>query len=343
MGQGIPIRRALSRLDQLVQKPPLEPPPPAVGAGRLSPYLKDLVRDRPHEFPPIRAIGYPRLNTRGAELPSIPKRPSPRIVSALSTPTWSVRSLLPADISSPPRITASQPPTASATTTPSTTSHLQSGSNTTDEITPTTLRHLCNLSALPPPEPNSAEEAALLHSLRTHLHFVRHIQSIPTSHVSPLVALRDETPEAIAATTIKLSHPDIQYVLSREKQVGKYGRIIPTSPPRPTRPAAWPRRWTMKARRFERKLPRGRLSFRLLEMWAKKGQLWAYMGGRQKQVVRTKLAYYYRHRELSRLRWKSVRKMKGKQSYQVRHEEDREMLHPEMRWGFVRTPTAGGG
>lgn len=73
----------------------------------------------------------------------------------LSTPTWSVRSLLPSS-------TSRETPTISAST----------------------LAHLLRLSALPPP--------ADPESLHDHLHFVRSLQSVPTEGVTPLAAIRDE-------------------------------------------------------------------------------------------------------------------------------------------------------
>lgn len=87
--------------------------------------------------------------------------------SLLSTPAWSVRTLLP------------------KTTTAS------SSETDTTEITPAKLHHLLRLSALPPPS-SPAQEAQLLKSLHDHLHFVRAIQSVDTAGVKPLVRIEDE-------------------------------------------------------------------------------------------------------------------------------------------------------
>src|SRR3954454_3409908 len=81
----------------------------------------------------------------------------------LSKPTWSVRSLLP-DSSNPPA----------------------------QEITPQKLRHLLHLSALPQPK-SPVEEAEMLKTLHSQLHFVRDIQSVDTEGVEPLQSIRDET------------------------------------------------------------------------------------------------------------------------------------------------------
>ena len=134
--------------------------------------------------------------------PSHEAKPSKRLVNVLAHPTWSVKSLLPPiapDPSSPP-----------------------------SEITPYTLRHLCALSALPPPSPNSPEESSLLSSLRTHLHFVRHIQTIDTHGVEPLRAIRDESDEYIKSRrgTVELADPEIKWILAQERSVGRWGRIV---------------------------------------------------------------------------------------------------------------------
>lgn len=104
--------------------------------------------------------------------PSSQQTDTANIGALLATPTWSVRSLLPSATSS--------------------TSSVAASSN--DTITPTLLRHLLRLCALPIPAPSSAEEAALLDTLRTQLHFVRAVQAVDVgSDVQPLTAIRDET------------------------------------------------------------------------------------------------------------------------------------------------------
>jgi hypothetical protein len=57
-------------------------------------------------------------------------------------------------------------------------------------ITPETLRHLLHLSGLPPRSPD--EESNLLSALRDQLHFVKHVQSVPTKDLEPLIRIGDE-------------------------------------------------------------------------------------------------------------------------------------------------------
>src|SRR4030081_3089495 len=78
------------------------------------------------------------------------------IAAVLSKPSWSVRSLLP-DPFVPPA----------------------------EEITPKQLHHLLRLSALPQPK-SPEEEAEMLKTLHSQLHFVRDIQSVITDGVEPL-------------------------------------------------------------------------------------------------------------------------------------------------------------
>jgi hypothetical protein len=61
-----------------------------------------------------------------------------------------------------------------------------------DSITPETLRHLLHLSGLPPPQ-STAEESNLLSALRDQLHFVRHVQSVPTENINPLIRIGHES------------------------------------------------------------------------------------------------------------------------------------------------------
>jgi Asp-tRNA(Asn)/Glu-tRNA(Gln) amidotransferase C subunit len=56
---------------------------------------------------------------------------------------------------------------------------------TKSEISSQTLHHLLRLSALPQPS-SPAEEEKLLSALHDQLHFVRHVQSVPTDGVHPL-------------------------------------------------------------------------------------------------------------------------------------------------------------
>lgn len=133
--------------------------------------------------------------TTASDLPSRkPRDPTPRDI--LAEPTWSVRSLL---------------PPSSATTTSA------EAAEQGEEITPTTLRHLLRLSALPPPS-SPEEEAQLLSTLRSQLHFVRSIQSIDTTGVKPLVSIRDETTQGVQEQTIGLA--TLREALAKEDVIG---------------------------------------------------------------------------------------------------------------------------
>ena len=117
------------------------------------------------------------------------------IEDMLSKPSWSVRSLLPGpskDIENSRIVSKEQ------------------------------LHHLLRLSALPQPK-TEAEEADLLKTLQSQIHFVKEIQKIDTTGVSPLVALRDESEDGIRESTITMQ--DLQDALALEKPVGRNGRI----------------------------------------------------------------------------------------------------------------------
>jgi len=58
-------------------------------------------------------------------------------------------------------------------------------------VTSGTLRHLLRLSGLPPPK-SREEESNLLSALHDQLHFVRHVQSVPTEGVKPLIRVGNE-------------------------------------------------------------------------------------------------------------------------------------------------------
>ncbi|KAK8025123.1 hypothetical protein PG990_002946 [Apiospora arundinis] len=77
----------------------------------------------------------------------------------------------------------------------------------------------------PPPAPLGApapatpeEEDALLTTLRTQLHFVRSIQSVDTTGVAPLAAIRDETARGRREQTIGLE--TLREALANEDVVG---------------------------------------------------------------------------------------------------------------------------
>ncbi|KZF19868.1 hypothetical protein L228DRAFT_30755 [Xylona heveae TC161] len=115
------------------------------------------------------------------------------ISSMLSKPTWSVRSLLP-----------------------------QTAEDSTAEITQKELHHLLRLSALPLPK-SPEEEAEMLKTLGSQLHFVKEIQSVNTDGVRPLSSLRDETAEAELEQTIGLDH--LKEAFAKEEIVGRGRRI----------------------------------------------------------------------------------------------------------------------
>ncbi|KAI1737095.1 hypothetical protein F4680DRAFT_220367 [Xylaria scruposa] len=111
---------------------------------------------------------------------------TPDLASLLSQPTWSVRSLLPS---------SSQPNT----------------------ITSKTLHHLLRLSALPLPQLQE-EEAQMLATLSSQLHFVRAIQGVDTTDVAPLRVIRDETAAGLREQTIGLA--ELREALGAEDVVG---------------------------------------------------------------------------------------------------------------------------
>jgi len=105
----------------------------------------------------------------------------------LATPTWSVRSLLP----------------TTTTGTPT--------------VTPTQLRHLLRLSALPLPS-SPAAEASMIATLESQLHFVRAIQKVDTKGVEPLRSIRDETAAAMSEASIGIER--LKHVLESEETLG---------------------------------------------------------------------------------------------------------------------------
>lgn len=113
----------------------------------------------------------------------------------LSKPSWSVRSLLP---------------------------QMADTAKSRKEISPEQLSHLLRLSALPQPTDES-EQNEMLDVLQAQIHFVKEIQKVDTVHVTPLVALRDESPAALAESTIGLD--DLKDAFAQEKPVGRNGRI----------------------------------------------------------------------------------------------------------------------
>jgi Asp-tRNA(Asn)/Glu-tRNA(Gln) amidotransferase C subunit len=113
----------------------------------------------------------------------------------LSTPTWSVESLLPPKTRAPdaPKISSQQ------------------------------LHHLLRLSALPAPDtPEQAQ--IMLDTLAAQLHFVGEIQQVDTTGVKPLRVIRDETRAAEQEQTIGLD--SLRSALEKETTIGKHFKRI---------------------------------------------------------------------------------------------------------------------
>ncbi len=89
------------------------------------------------------------------------------------------------------------------------------------EVSQKTLHHLLNLSALPLPQ-TAAHESAMLATLRSQLHFVREVQSVDTTGIEPLSAIREETEEAVTERTIGLD--TLSEDLSKETIKGRMRR-----------------------------------------------------------------------------------------------------------------------
>lgn len=174
----------------------------------------------PMPYQPSRLIRAVEYGTDWSQRISHPIRafPNRSIEDLLARPTWSVRSLLP-DSESAPSDTQSK---AATTTSTDSKEKPPPQQPLEQEVTREKLHHLLRLSALPLPK-TPAEESKLLSSLRSQIHFVRAIQSVDTSHVTPLVAIRDETPDAIAEQTVHVA--DLQQWLDLEEKVGENGTL----------------------------------------------------------------------------------------------------------------------
>ncbi|OAX84207.1 hypothetical protein ACJ72_01417 [Emergomyces africanus] len=114
--------------------------------------------------------------------------------SILSKPSWSVKSLLPENTSLPQSRTVSSKQ----------------------------LHHLLRLSALPPPS-SAEEEEEMLKTLESQIHFVKEVQSVETTGVTPLRSIRDETEVAHEENTISLK--TLEESLKQERYVGRSRRI----------------------------------------------------------------------------------------------------------------------
>ncbi|KAJ9659805.1 hypothetical protein H2198_002874 [Neophaeococcomyces mojaviensis] len=118
---------------------------------------------------------------------------NPHIAALLSQPSWSVRSLLPSEEAA-----------------------------STSEISRKQLHHLLKLSALPVPTTQEAEDR-MLKTLQSQIHFVKEVQKVDTTGLQPLVAIRDETHDAIREQMFTLEK--LQPWLDIEKTVGTNGTI----------------------------------------------------------------------------------------------------------------------
>ncbi|KAJ6781305.1 hypothetical protein PWT90_07083 [Aphanocladium album] len=110
----------------------------------------------------------------------------------LAQPSWSVRSLLAENDGSP-----------------------------AETITSSQLHHLLKLSALPLPK-SEQEEASMIATLQSQLHFVKAVQRVDTTGLEPLQAIRDETDEGRREGTICLK--DLKEALAKEARVGHHKR-----------------------------------------------------------------------------------------------------------------------
>jgi Asp-tRNA(Asn)/Glu-tRNA(Gln) amidotransferase C subunit len=108
----------------------------------------------------------------------------------LSRPTWSVASLLP-----------------------------KASDADANELSSKQLRHLLKLSALPPPK-DDTEEAKMLKTLSSQLHFVKEIQKADTTGVQPLQSLRDETDQGEQEAELGLEA--LKEALAAEDVRGKF-------------------------------------------------------------------------------------------------------------------------
>ncbi|KAK2627577.1 hypothetical protein QTJ16_003543 [Diplocarpon rosae] len=135
--------------------------------------------------------GIPSSRPYGSEKSAGAAREPLDIAELLSKPTWSVRSLAPST------------PSASS------------------EITPEKLHHLLRLSALPLPK-SPEEEASMLATLHSQLHFVQDIQTVDTEGVEPLQSIRDETEEGIKDATIGME--ELKEALGKEDFTGRNRR-----------------------------------------------------------------------------------------------------------------------
>ncbi|PIB02327.1 hypothetical protein CB0940_00277 [Cercospora beticola] len=133
--------------------------------------------------------------SQNAVRPYSQQKPELDIDQLLSTPTWSVSSLLPSS----------------------------SSSSSTPQITSKQLHHMLRLSALPPPK-DAAEELKMLSTFSSQLHFVKDIQQMDTTGVEPLRSLRDETQQGEKEAELGLDA--LKVALENEEIRGRWHKRI---------------------------------------------------------------------------------------------------------------------
>jgi Asp-tRNA(Asn)/Glu-tRNA(Gln) amidotransferase C subunit len=95
--------------------------------------------------------------------------------------------------------------------------------SSTVQISSKQLHHLLRLSALPSPK-DAAEEAKMLSTLSSQLHFVQEIQKVDTAGVEPLRSLRDET--TAGEQEAELGMKALREALELEEVRGKHHKRI---------------------------------------------------------------------------------------------------------------------
>ena len=163
------------------------------------PVLSGLYASCPHGS--RSKLKYPRFNrclrtVQQCRHKSTPSKPlsANEVKDLLSTPTWSVSSLI----------------------------EQQHDDTPAETITQKQLHHLLRLSALPLPE-TPQEEAKMIETLQSQLHFVRAVRNVNTTGIKPLYAIRDETEESMQAMRFGLK--DLKEELDKEEIVGFARRI----------------------------------------------------------------------------------------------------------------------
>lgn len=63
----------------------------------------------------------------------------------------------------------------------------------------------------------------MLRTLESQIHFVKEVQRVDTAGITPLRAIRDESPEATKESSIGLD--DLKEALSKERSIGRSKKI----------------------------------------------------------------------------------------------------------------------